>query len=42
MLLIYPSPMNINPMSRVPSNANINVVNFHHGIVEYNSEKYNI
>ena len=42
MLDIYPSPMNIDIPINIPSNANINVVNFHHNIVEYNSEKYDI
>ena len=34
MLDIYPSPMNINIPKKIPSNANINVNNFHRGIVE--------
>ena len=42
MLDIYPSPMNINLLKKVPSNANINVWIFHHDIVEYNSGKSGI
>ena len=37
MLDVYPSPMNNNPLKNIPSNTNINVGNFHHNIVEYNS-----
>ena len=42
MLAIYPSPMNINLLKNIPSNVNINVGNFHHDIVEWNSGKSDI
>ena len=42
MLAIYPLPININPLKKVPNNANINLCSFHHDIVECNSGKSNI
>ena len=42
MLDIYPSSMKINLLNKIPINANINVGNFHHDIVEYNSVKSDI
>ena len=34
MLDIFPSPMNINLLKKILGNANTNVGNFHHDIVE--------
>ena len=42
MLDIYPSPMNIHLLKKIPSNANINVGSFHHDIVEQNSKEAEI
>ena len=42
MLNIYPMPMNINPLNKIPSNANTSVACFYHDIVEYNTEISNI
>ena len=35
MLAIHASPMNMNPLTKIPNNANINAGIFHHDIVGY-------
>ena len=40
MLDIFPTLTNINPLEKILSNANINVNNFHHDILEFNIRKY--
>ena len=42
MLAIYPSPMNINLLKKIPSNNNINAGNCQYDIVEYTSGKSDI
>ena len=42
MLDVYPFLMNINPLKKIPSNANINVGNFFRDHAEYNSVKFYI
>ena len=42
MLYIYPSPLTINILKKINSNANINVGTFHNDIIEYNDKKHDI
>ena len=42
MLDIYPLPMNINQLKKIPSAANINIDNSRPDIFEYNNKKADI
>ena len=41
MLAIPPSPTNMNLLKKMTINANINVGNVYHDIVEWNNKTYN-